>query len=484
MLKPPEMVPPKFATPRNHARPTRGPRQARFAEIWFGRKFMPHQQYIADVAGELQPNGLPYYSLIVCTMQRRGGKTDLALAGTGERAFARKGFQAWYTAQTGKDARDSFLKFSDDTLADTALSKIVTVRRGNGHEDMTFPNASILRPHPPTEESLHGKDSDRNDIDEAWAFEEDQGVALMQAIAPTQLTRPGAQTFIWSAGGTAASTWLAGLVARGRAGATEVEDPEGRPQRMAYFEWGIPDDLSIDNLEEIARHHPAFGHTITLESFYNLREQLPDDNEWARAAGNRWTEVIGGVISSDAWFANRYADPVPADATVAYGVARSEDGSQVAIAAAAELEEMVVVEILDVLPSAWKAAETVNAVTFDGPLAVYPNGASRKIRNDLEDLDRELVPMTIADLAATCATIDDALAPRGIGYRQHPALDKAVTVAGKRRIQSGGWVWAVAGAGSPIATLEAATAALHALRPKHRQRIEAQPAIYFGQGAA
>jgi hypothetical protein len=83
---------------------------------------------------------------------------------------------------------------------------------------MKFPNLSQLRPHPPTEAALHGKQSDRNDIDEAWAFEEVRGKALMQAVAPTQLTRPHAQTFIWSAGGTAGSTWLADLVARGRGG--------------------------------------------------------------------------------------------------------------------------------------------------------------------------------------------------------------------------------------------------------------------------
>lgn len=475
----------KFATPRNHSRPSRGPRQAKFAKIWFGREFMPHQRLISDVAGELQPNGMPYYSLIVCTMQRRGGKTDVDLAVTAEQCFSRPRQQTWYCAQTGKDSRDAFLKFSDETLFETPLSKVVKVRRGNGHEDMTFPNSSILRPHPPTEESLHGKDSDRNSIDEAWAHTEEEGKLLMQAIAPTQLTRPGAQTWIWSAGGTAASTWLAGLVAKGRAGAQEIELAGGSTTRMAYFELGIPDDLDANDVESVAHYHPAFGYTINLESFFNLREQIPDDNEWARAAGNRWTEVIGGVINAADWRASRYDDVIPDSARVAYGAARSEDGSQTAIAVAAQLDDdQVVVEILDVLPSAWRAAETIDALTADGPLAVYPNGASRKLSSDLEDDGRELVSMTASDLAAACATVDDALTPRGIKYRKHDALDRAVTVAGKRRIQSGGWVWAVAGPGAPIATLEAATAAIHALRPKHRQRIEVKPAIHFSRSAA
>lgn len=481
MTSTPEIPGLKFATPRNPDRYSRGPRQAKFAKVWYGREFMPHQQLIADVGGELQPNGLPYYTLIVTTMQRRGGKTDLDMAIASERCFTVPRFQSWACAQTGKDSRDAFLKFTDTTLAETPLSKVVRTRRGNGHEDMTFPNSSIHRPHPPTEESLHGKDSDRNSVDEGWAHSEEEGKLLMQAIAPTQLTRPGAQTWIWSAGGTAASTWLAGLVAKGRAGATAIELGDGPPIRMAYFELGVPDDLDVTDVEAVAHYHPAFGYTINLEAFFALREQMPDDNDWARAAGNRWTEVIGGVISAAHWRAVRdNVPPIPAGVPVGYGASRSEDGSQVVIAVAGELEDgRVVVEILDVLPTAHRSAEYVSGWASDGGLAIYPSGGSSKLRADLEDIDRELVPMKIGEAIAACATVEDSLEPRAILFRGPSVLDDVVPIVGKRRVQSGGWLWANTGEGQ-IAGIEAATAAVHALRPKHRPRPQEKPALAFG----
>ena len=89
---------------------------------------------------------------------------------------------------------------------------------------------------------------DRDDIDEGWAFTIEEGKALLAAAAPAKLTRPGAITVVWSAGGTPASTWLAQLMARGRAG-----DPT-----IGYVEFGVPDDLDMDDLQTVAEYHPSY----------------------------------------------------------------------------------------------------------------------------------------------------------------------------------------------------------------------------------
>lgn len=460
------MPPPKFATPRDESAPTRGLRQARFAATMLECPLMPVQQYIADVAGELLPSGLPRYKKVVVTMQRRGGKSHLAMSQIGERSFARANFLSWYTAQSGGDARDAFLKFHEDTVKGAPLEMFTRTLIGNGREVMYFPNGSAFRPFPPTEAALHGKDTDRVDIDEAWAFTEDEGRMLEQAAAPTQLTRPGGQIFIWSAGGTAESTWLANLVARGRAG-----DPS-----IAYFEWGIPDDADPDDLDIIAEHHPAFGHTITMDSLQALRNSFGDDVAgWARAAGNRWTEVIGGEISTKAWNAVRWADPIPPDAPVGYAAARAIDGSEVAIVAAADLGNVIVVEVLDVIGT-HNAPEAVNAWAKDGPLAVDPIGPSAGLA-DAIGRNRDLVPVTASVLSAATTNLLDALDSKAIRYRQHPALDAAVKVAGTRRLGDGGKAWARTKAGSSIAALEAATLAVWAVG--HRPQPAAQPKIYF-----
>lgn len=448
------MPAPKFATRRDPTRRTLGTQQTAFARIWLGRRLMPWQRYVAEVAGELKPNGLPVYPFVVVTLQRQAGKSDLSMAQNGERCFARPDYRSWYTAQTGQDARDQFLKFNDETLAGTALAGVVRTMRGRGEEIMKFPNGSTLRPHPPTEEKLHGKQSDRNDIDEGWAFDLEEGKSLLQAIAPTQLTRPGAQTFVWSAGGTANSTWLSDLVSRGRKG-----DPS-----FAYFEWGIPDGLDLDDLEAIASHHPAFGHTITVDSLAALRVQTPDDGQWARAAGNRWTEAISGAIAWSSWEASRWSPPAPAGALFGYGAARAEDGSQVAIAAAWEVDGVIVCEVLDVLPTGYLAADHVKGWAGRDLVAVDPNGPSAGLHADLVR-KRARLPKVFGsrEASAACMNVLDALPVGGIRFRTHPDLDAAAKVAGKRRVGDGGYQWSRVDASAPIATLEACGAAAWAL---------------------
>ncbi len=468
------MPAPKFATVRDPSRPTLGDRRGSFARIWLGKPLMPWQQYVSDVAGELTPAGLPFYDLVVVTVQRQAGKSHLAMTKTCERCVSVPGWKSWYTAQQGGDARDQFLSFYDDVIADAPLSRLVSVLRGNGHELMKFPNKSQLRPHPPTEKALHGKQSDENDIDEAWAFTAEDGALLMQAISPTQLTRPRAQTWIWSAGGTAQSTWLARLVADGRAGLTP-NSPDA--PRVAYFEWGIPDDLPLDDLATIAEFHPAYGYTVNLDSIRKLRTLNPDDAQFARAAGNRWTEAIGGAIPAELWRSVRHDPVIPDDVPVGYGAARAADGTEVAIAAAGAVGDAVVVEVLDVIPSAYDAAGVIRDLV-DAPVAVDRNGPSASLADALTLAGVKVRDLDNRTAAASVATFLDGIRAGRYRARPHVALDAAAKVAGTRRVGDGGTAWARVSAGASIAALEAVTAAAWSLT--HPEPVETgKPEAHF-----
>jgi hypothetical protein len=454
------MPAPKFSTPRDFSAPTRGGNQAEFARIWMRQPFMPAQRYIADVTGELRLNEagiwVPRYTLNVILIQRQGGKSHMSMARNGERSFSVPNWRAWYTAQTGQDARDEFLKFYEERVKGTPLDRAVHLNKSRGGEQLVFRNGSTIRPVPPTEEKLHGKQSDSTDIDEGWAFDKEHGRLLIQAGGPTKLTRPQAQTFIWSAGGTAASTWLAEYVAKGRAGA------EG----ICYIEFGIPEGADPEDLDLIAAHHPAYGHTITMDGFKALRLDMSEDAAgWARAAGNVWSEVIGGAIGTKLWETVRATDPIPDRAPVGYGVARSEDGTQVVIAVAAQVGDHVVGEVLDVLPTSFGAHDHVKAWATDGPVAVDPSGPSSGIYEKLPETigNHPVIGISTRSYSGACTNLVDALPHRGYLFRKHPALDDAVKVAGLRNIGDGGKVWARVAAGAPIAALEAVTLASHAL---------------------
>ena len=64
--------------------------------------------------------------------------------------------------------------------------------------------------------------------------------------ALTQVTRPGAQTWIWSTRGDANSTWFHGLVDKGLAGTPGI----------CIVDFGIPAGTKAD-LDTIVAHHPA-----------------------------------------------------------------------------------------------------------------------------------------------------------------------------------------------------------------------------------
>lgn len=468
------MPAPKFSTPRDFNAPTLGGKQAAFAKIWMGQPFMPAQRYIADVTGELRLNDqgiwVPRYTLCVVTLQRQAGKSHMSMARNGERSFSVPNWRAWYTAQTGQDARDEFLKFYEERVKGTPLDRAVHLGKSRGGEQLVFRNGSTIRPVPPTEEKLHGKQSDSTDIDEAWAFDKEHGELLIQAGGPTKLTRPHAQTFVWSAGGTAASTWLAGLVADGRSGADD----------MCFIEFGIPEGADAEDLDLIAACHPAFGHTISMDGLKALRLDMKNDAAgWARAAGNVWSEVIGGAIDQRVWATVRADDPIPDAAPVGYGVARSEDGTQVVIAVAAKVGTRIVAEVLDVLPTSFGAVDHIKAWATDGPLAVDPSGPSSGIYEKLPEKlgTHPVVGISSRSYSGACTNLVDALPHRGYLFRQHDALDAAVKVAGLRNIGDGGKVWARVAAGAPIAALEAVTLAAHAL--DHRGHT-GKPLIDFG----
>lgn len=448
----------KFHTPRDYSCPTIGHRQARWAEIWLGRRPMPWQRLMLNVFGEYdRATLLPRYTTQVDTVQRQAGKSDAEMTQSGERCFSVAGFKSWYTAQTGQDARLEFLKFHDETLDGTAASRLVRLMRGRGEEILKWPNGSEMRPFPPSEAKMHGKQSDRTAIDEGWAFDLASGLLLMQAIGPTQLTRPGAVTAIHSAGGTANSTWLADWVARGR-----------RDDRtFGYFELGIPDDLDAEDIEAVASYHPAIGHTITIESLRALREKFGTDVAgWARAAGNRWTEIIGGAIGAEEWRAARWADPLPGEGRLGFGAARAEDGSHVYIAVAEEVDGVAVAEVVDVITPVG-AAEHVIGWARGEAIVVDPSGPSANLA---ADLDRLRAPnlTALTGRAAAAATQDflDAIALTAQAYkfRAHPALDAAAKVAATRPHGDGGKVWSRTSSSTSIAPIEATACALAALK--------------------
>jgi hypothetical protein len=462
------IVPPRFATPRNPERKTMGPAVGRVARA-LGTPLMPWQQLVADVGGEVDDRGRFVHSTVIVTVPRQSGKTTLMLAQSVQRCLARPRQKTWHTAQTGQAARTKWRELAD-AVATSPLAELLAgrPRRAAGSEALVFANRSALRPHPPTRDGLHGEQSDHNDVDEPWAYDEQQGDDVMQAIEPTQATRPGAQTWLWSTRGDRSSTWFHGMINRAYSG-----EPG-----FALFDFGIPDDLEPTD-ENMAAYHPALGYTIDLETLQ--RSTLPP-GEKARAYGNRATGAGERVIPLEPWLAARTEEQLP-PGRPAYGVAVAADGSAGAVAAAVLGPDGVPwVEIIEHRPGRSWLVDRVRGLRDKGQgVAADRLGPAAPVVDQLELAGVEVLPLARADYAAGCQDLFDRVAdPAGprLRHRTHAALDDAADIAGKRLGGDGGWVWSRTRSAGDISALEAATLAAWAVL--RNPAPAPAPLLYFG----
>lgn len=286
---------PLYATPRDLTRPTDGARIAVVAEAT-GTPLMPWQRYAADVATERNPDGSYRYELVVITVPRQSGKTTLIRAVNVERCVSQPGAQCFYTAQTGKDGRE---RWADGVkaLRSSPFRDQIKVRDAQGRERVIFPNGSEWRCFAPVDDALHGYTPPLVTLDEAMAHDAATGDALMGAIDPAQQTLHRRQLWVVSTAGTARSTFLRGLVDRGRAADRDV----------CLIEYAAPDDADPYDPETWRAYHPALGWIrpdgtpqVTEETLAKSARQLPRA-EFERAYLNRWTVTSSQLIPDDVW---------------------------------------------------------------------------------------------------------------------------------------------------------------------------------------
>lgn len=360
---------PRFHTPRDHSRKTLGGKLAALSEA-MGQPLMPWQRMAADVALEIDPDtGRFHYRKVVITVPRQSGKSTMVLSLGLHRLLITPKARVWITAQTGQSARELFL----EELAPKAmriLGGAIDLKRGAGATGMNFGDG-YFRPHPPNDEYLHGKQSDLNLMDEVWTLTETAGDGLMQAIKPTQLTRPNAQIVMLSTMGDARSTWWHSRVDRAREG----DDP-----RTCIVDWGLPEGEDPTNVEAVIAAHPAVGHTIGPDAIWDAWNELKDrPAEFARAYANVRTQtrtsvfdadVIARVVTEDA--------TMTADTPLAFGVAVSWDRStSVIVAAGWDAAGAPVAEVIDARPgTSWVAARLADLAEHHRPLAVMVDARS------------------------------------------------------------------------------------------------------------
>lgn len=460
---PPDLTcPPRFFTPRNLDRPTLGPKVGEVARQ-LGTPFMPWQQFVADVAMEIDPvTGLLFYREIVFEVPRQSGKSTFDLAVAVHRALGWSNPQVIsYAAQTRNDSRkkweDNHVAALDGSPIGKRRPKPYRVRKTNGNEAILWRNGSRHGISASGETSGHGDTLDLAFIDEAFAQKDRR---LEQAFKPAMITRPDPQLFIMSTAGRSEKTspYLWEKVKAGR----ERCDLGSHPG-VAYFEWSASDEMDRADPATWWATMPALGHTIT-EAAVRADFESMDPAEFDRAYLNRWNpnskdSVLPGATWGRLNTSSGMSDPV------ALAIDVAPDSSSAAIAAAGAgiaSPGRTAVEVIEHRPgTTWlvdRLAEILAKLPTGTTVSLDARGPAGLLLPALTEAKIEPVLVSTSDHGKACGMLLDAVLAESIEHRDQADLNDAVAGASRRTVTDV-WLWSRRSSSVDICPLVAVTLA-------------------------
>ncbi|GGZ80295.1 terminase [Streptomyces echinoruber] len=441
--------PPMWGTPRRPELPTLGGKVAKVMER-LGFTPMPWQRYVWDVALEIDPaTGLFWHRTVGLSVPRQQGKTQGLLAVKVHRAAAWKRQRIIYAAQTRSMARERWEDEFWVTIEASRLARRFVIRKANGHEAIIHrATRSRIGITSNTEKAGHGPPLDLGIIDEAFAHEDDR---LEQAFSPAMLTRPMAQLWWASAGGTEKSAFLN---KKRKAGREMIEElwRTGEHPRAAYFEWFAPEDMPRDDPATWWATLPALGHTVTEDVIRAELETL-DPAEFDRAYLNRTRKATPPPdpnVPRDRWpgLVDEHSRP---GGNLALAVDVSQDRAWSSIGVACERDDgRVHLELVDRRAGTdWVVPALVRLSALWRPLvvAIASSGApAGSLIDDLvtagltvpEDKERphrgHLAVVRTNDFVEACGQMADAMNQGSAVHRDQADLTAAVSGARTRKV--------------------------------------------------
>lgn len=462
---------PLWGTPRTWERPTLGDKVGLISRM-LGKPLMPHQQYIADVALEIDPEtGKLAYNDVTVLIGRQSGKTTLVLPKILHRAlgFGDVPQRILYTAQTSDKARE---KWRDLYVAEIQRSPLAEmIQKGSPRlrlnaEQLAFTTGSTFVPVTPTAKTGGTGDTiDEAHIDEGWAFEDS---AVEQAMSPAMVTRDQPQLWVESTAkrqpkGSPHNPKFAGYL-RSRIAAGRARVEAGVIKDTAYFEWSAPVGADPQDPRTWWACLPAMGHTVTEEAMRAQfsRMELPDFcaeflGWWPSDAQLRWQ-----IIPEDQWkrtLCDRRAKP---GFPIAFGVDTNPDREMSSIVAAGPTGDMWAVEVSEYRSgSAWMVERLVDLNKRWNPcgVAIATNGTAANLIPMLEAEGVPVKKMNGPEMArAYGAFVQAAMDEQNLRHADQPELDAAVSLAWSKRV--GGQTIFDFGSPGDISPLVAAAGAL------------------------
>lgn len=488
--------PPVWGTPRRPEFPTLGGKVAKVMER-LGYKPMPWQRYVWDVSMELDPATLLFwYRHVGLSVPRQQGKTQGLLAVKVHRAQAFKRQRIVYAAQNRSMARERWEDEFWATIEVSRLARRFLIRKANGHEAIIArATRSRIGITSNTEQAGHGPPLDLGVMDEYFAHIDDR---LEQAFSPAMLTRPMAQLWWASAGGTEKSVPLNAKRKAGRELIEELWRTRVFP-RTAYFEWFAPDDLDRADPATWRATLPALGYTVTEDVIQHELETM-DPAEFDRAYLNRTRKKVPPPdtnVPATAWPGLADDASIPRQPYLALAVDVSQDRAFSSIGVASQREDgRMHLELVDRRPGTdWVVPAVSRLAQLWSPVAVAIGSTGTPAGSLIDDLveagvtvpeDKDkphrghLAIVRTNDFVEACGQMADAMTQGTARHRDQVDLTAAVSGARSRRVGDA-WVLdrtASLADVSPFVTVTLARWALVSKGPKVLEDYDPLDSIY------
>ena len=454
------LCPPRFGTPRRAERRTLGPQVGLVAEA-FGKPLMPWQQYVADIALEIDPEtGRFAYREVVLTVPRRSGKSLLLLALLVQRMVAMGRPQvAAFTMQNALQARLRMRREWDaEILSRSSLASAYRFTGQPGAEALLFNNGSRIEVTASTKSSGHGLTLDLAVVDEAFDQPDDR---LEQAFRPAIRTQPDAQLWWVSTAGGPEDKWFKAKVDQARAGADF-------DRGTAVFDWSAAEDDDPGDPAVWWSCMPALGYVrpdgsglteqdIREEYESALRAETLDG--FRRAYLNQWVAKKASANAIDPAIWSGLFEPAPLSNPSVFALDVSPTHDHATITAGWKTPSGSFVQIaehapgVEWVPGRWAQLQS----RYGGRLIVEQTGTAAFLLPLLTGTE----PVSRRFYADACSSLDAAVTSRSLRHGNQPELNDATAAARWKTSPDGQRT--IARKDPRVSPLVAAALALHGL---------------------
>lgn len=335
---------------------------------------------------------------------------------------------------------------------DHLRKRVKRVRTSHGEEGIELVTGQRLRFIARSTGSGRGFTSDLAIFDEAYNL----GGDAMAAMLPTLSSRPNPQIWYTSSAGMETSEQLLSVHERGVTGTSPS---------LAYFEWSADPDLGLDSDEAIAQANPALGIRISPEFVAREREAL-GDFEFGRERLGYWPEFgVEQVIDPKIWAACADPESVPVGKVVFAADSNPERTESAIAAVGRRADGLLHLEIIDLRPgTSWVPARLADLrEAWEPPCEplLDPAGPAGGWLPELAELGIEPLLVNGREMAQACGTFYETVAEKqALRHRDQQPLNSALQGAKKRPLLDA-WAWHRRDSLTSIASLVAATEALH-----------------------